>query len=314
MIRCDECLRANPPTRVDCLYCAATLPLTESSARLRKPSLRQPEKHEQGYNTIILPNDQMGIEPEVLDDAANWLKLSREDLERILSKQEPLPLARTASEEESKLIHERLTGIGLPVLTLSDDRLGRVDSCVTRIRAMRFKGEQVEAVTSAGAVAKFNWADVVAIVPGRLVMRKVEVKESKSRKEEREIIDTSQFFVDEAVVDYYLAGSSQTWRICAHSFDFSCLGTEKTLLANENIATLQKLISGRAPDALCDLAFHSLRQTLDPVWGLEQETQSKGWRRERPGKYSLGATTVNSNESQFTRYSRLKFYFRVNQI
>lgn len=315
MIRCEECLRANPPTRVNCLYCAATLPLTESSARLRKPVLRPLEKHEQGYNIIILPDEQTVIKSKALEDAAKWLKLNQENLERILAEHQPLPIARTASEEEALLVEERLSDLGLKVVTLSDDRLGRVDNSVTRIRAMLFDGEQVEVVTSvAGDVAEFNWSDVVLVVSGRLVTRKVEVKESKSRKDEKEIIDTSQFFLDETVIDYYTTGSSQTWRIAANGFDFSCLGSKKTLIASENIATLEALITERATNAVCDRAFYSLRQVLEPVWSLEQETRSQGWRRERPGKYSLGATTVNTNESQFTRYSRLKFYLRVNTV
>jgi hypothetical protein len=55
-----------------------------------------------------------------------------------------------------------------------------------------------------------------------------------------------------------------------------------------------------------------LRSALEPVWGMEQETESSGWRRDRPGKYSFGAATVSSNESQFTLYSRLSYYFNQN--
>ena len=38
------------------------------------------------------------------------------------------------------------------------------------------------------------------------------------------------------------------------------------------------------------------------------ETQSTGWRRERPGRLSIGAIMLNINEAQFTRYSRLRRY------
>jgi hypothetical protein len=55
-----------------------------------------------------------------------------------------------------------------------------------------------------------------------------------------------------------------------------------------------------------------LRQILDLVWTAQQETQSSGWRRERPGKLSVGVATINSNEVQFTRYSRLRRYFCLN--
>src|SRR5258705_9731014 len=90
MIRCEECLRANPPTRVNCLYCGIALPLTEESASLRKPSLRPPDKHQLGYNSIILPQDRLLPDKE-LAEAAALVKLEPEDLQRIVSAQLPLP-------------------------------------------------------------------------------------------------------------------------------------------------------------------------------------------------------------------------------
>src|SRR5512144_1386408 len=95
MIRCDECLRANPPTRIACLYCSAVLPLNEASLKLRKPILRPPEKHELGYNIIIAPNQNL-LPSTSVGDAAVLLKLSPENLHRTLSAAAPLPLARTA--------------------------------------------------------------------------------------------------------------------------------------------------------------------------------------------------------------------------
>src|SRR5690349_6807324 len=120
MIRCEQCLRANPPTRVSCLYCVAPLPLTESSARLRKPVLRQPEKHEPGYNNILLP---VGTEvaTEVVIEAAGLLKLSTENVEQLMSQNVPVPVARTASREEAELVTLRLRDLGLRCVTISDE-------------------------------------------------------------------------------------------------------------------------------------------------------------------------------------------------
>ncbi|HEX2271847.1 MAG TPA: hypothetical protein VHH35_20035, partial [Pyrinomonadaceae bacterium] len=92
--------------------------------------------------------------------------------------------------------------------------------------------------------------------------------------------------------------------------DFSCLGAKKTLVANENIARLQQLFMDHAPQAKLDDSYRRLRHALDLVWGSQQETQSSGWRRERPGRLSVGVATIKSNESQFTRYSRLLRYLR----
>ena len=84
MIRCDECLRANPPTRVACPACSAPLPMTEAAARLRKPVLKPPEKHQAAYSNILLPSDSE-LPAEVVAEAADLLKLSAENLQRIIA-------------------------------------------------------------------------------------------------------------------------------------------------------------------------------------------------------------------------------------
>src|ERR1044072_9629819 len=123
MIRCEECLRANPPTRVSCLYCVAPLPMPAAAARLRNPVLRPPEKHQLGYNNILLPQDQAAPE-EVINDAATLLKLSPENVRELMSQSVPMPVARTASREEAELVSARLRDLGIDCLTLSDEELG----------------------------------------------------------------------------------------------------------------------------------------------------------------------------------------------
>jgi hypothetical protein len=149
-------------------------------------------------------------------------------------------------------------------------------------------------------------------VTGRLFVKRVEIQERKTRRAENEIVQSSEFSSDEAVIDFYTATHSQTWRINANGFDFSCLGSNKSLIANENISRLQQLIAASAPHATFDDSYKRLRRTLDLVWSSQQETQSSGWRRERPGKLSVGLATINSNESQFTRYSRMRRYFQLH--
>ena len=306
MIRCEECLRANPPTRINCLYCNVPLPATEASARLRKPILRKPEKHQLGYNTIVLPNAET-YSAEAVGDAAALLKLSEDEVQRILNERVPLPLARTASREEAKLVSDRLQSLGFEVVTLVDEGF------VRRVRSIVF--DELRFVVNAGQTKdelEDLWSNIVLVVPARLIAQRVEVKELKSRRAEGQILDTSEFFSDEVVIDFYTTSNSETWRISAGSFDFSCLGADKALIANENIARLQRWLVSKAPNARLDESYNRLRPALDLVWGPEQETQSSGWRRERPGKLSVGMATIKSNESQFTRYSRLLYYLMTN--
>jgi hypothetical protein len=311
MIRCEECLRANPPTRVTCLYCVASLPLTESSARLRKPVLRQPDKYERGYNNILVPQDQV-VASEVVTEAAQLLKLTAENVQEVLAAKIPLPVARTASREEAELVFMRLGDLGLHCVTLSDDDLGM--SLLKRVKSMSFEDESLT-IYQAGAAepTTIPWANITLILPWHLFEARFEMNERMTRKPEKEILDTSEFFRDEAVIDFYDTEHSFTWRVNATAFDYSCLGRDKALVVNENIRKLQRLIIEKAVNAKVDESYPGVRNLLELAWSMLPETQSSGWRRERPGKLTVGMTTTKSNEIQFTRYSRLRYYFNRNQ-
>jgi len=286
--------------------------MTEAAARLRKPVLRPPEKHQLGYNNILLPRDQVAPE-DVISEAAKLLKLSAENVRELMSQSGPVPVARTASREEAELVSARLRDLGFDCLTLSDEELGS-DNVVRRVRSMTFEAERVT-IYQAGAaeVTEATWTDIVLIVPGRLFETRLEIKERKTGKTENEILDTSEFFRDETVIDFYTASHSSTWRVSAGGFDFSCLGRDKALVANENIGKLQRLIVSKAVNAQLDDSYGRMRTLLELAWSTQQETQSSGWRRERPGKLSVGMATTRSNESQFTRYSRLRYLLRSHR-
>ncbi len=307
MIRCDECLRANPPTRGQCLYCGATLPHTESTARPRKPTLKSPDKGQPGYNTIFI-GPTLG---DTLASAAALLKLTPEELERLTNAGTPLPLARTATREEAELVRNRLRELGLETITIADVEMGVADSYVSRIRSVALDDSGLT-VLQEGLLAgeHLAWSDVSLLVIGRLHLKTVQLEERKSRKPETEIVSSSQFFADQAVVDIYSTTHSQTWRISANSFDFSCLGPAKGLLASENMAHLLELLAAQAKNAETDDSYAKLRQTLEPVWGSAEETESNGWRRSAPGQYSLNNVTTRSNENQFTSYSRLRYFLK----
>jgi len=314
MIRCEECLRANPPTRVSCLYCGAPLPVTESSARLRQPVLRQPEKHQPGYNNILLPPDR-AVSDETIKSVAALIKLSPENLQALMSQSVPMPVARTASREEAELVTQRLRDIGLTCITLSDETLGLSfsDNTLKRVRAMRFDELFLTIQLAGGEEIEVTWADVILIVPGRLIETTVEITERLTRKPEKELLDTSEFFRDETVIDFYTARHPFTWRVGAGGFDFSCLENEKALIANENIARLERVLVAGAVNAQFDESYARVRNLLELAWSTQQENQSSGWRRSAPGKLSVGLSTTKSNETQFTRYSRLRYYLAADE-
>ena len=65
MVACEACVRANPPTRMNCLYCGAVLPVGEAGQDLRRPTLRALEAWEQGFNVVLVPKvgaDELSVD------------------------------------------------------------------------------------------------------------------------------------------------------------------------------------------------------------------------------------------------------------
>jgi hypothetical protein len=314
MVRCENCLRANPPTRVSCLYCAVVLPVTEKTAGLQKPTLRRLETWEPGYN-IIAAEGLGDLSDEVLNEASSLLKLSPEELQRIASSRRALPLARAGSADEAALILRRLSQLNLNAVILPDQELRLEEKDMVRIRSASIDEESLTGYALAGAAGTtVLFSELALLVRGRLLLRRVEVKERRSRRAEDDIVNASEFFTDEAVLDIYGPPDRPCMRIEAGSFDFSVLGERKALVTGENLARCIELLRELAPHVEVDEAYPSFRQTMEPIWHSEQRTEAAGWHRERPGRYSTSGVTQSNNENQFTRYSRLLYYLKMNQV
>jgi hypothetical protein len=310
MVRCDQCLRANPPTRVNCLYCGGILPLTETTVNLQKPALRPLEKWEQGYNNILLP-PAANLTDENRAAAAGLLRLSAADLDRILSAPVPLPLARAATIDEATLVQRRLSSLGINSDIMPDTE-SATEAAAIKVRSLDLAERGIYAYqTPETPAVEVFWSDVLLVVVGRLIVKRVELKEQKGGRTENRILASSEFATDETVIDLYTGKQVTPFRIKANSFDFSCLGKSKGLVTSENISILLEVVRDHAPQADWDESFNSVRKALEAVWPSEQQSESSGWRRERPGKYSVGSTMELSNETQFMRYSRLLYHFQT---
>ncbi|HXL81448.1 MAG TPA: hypothetical protein VN951_11285 [Pyrinomonadaceae bacterium] len=305
MVRCESCLRANPPTRANCLYCGSALPVQPAAVVLQKPALRPLEKWEHGYNNILLPSPA-NLSEGGLAEIADFLRLEKEDLWRIVAAAVPLPLARSSSKEEAELIQQRLKNAQITSLIVADTSLG-LDASV-KLRALEFRDDGVDAYQSPQAAPlKISRDDFVLMVSGRITRKRVELTEERKRSESR-VLEADQFFADASVIDLYTKHETTPYRIASGSFDFSCLAERKLLVASENMSILISVFRENVPAIGYDQTYNAVRKALEPVWRSEQQNESTGWRRGRPGKYSLGSVMETSNESQFSRYSRLRYY------
>jgi hypothetical protein len=310
MVRCEECLRANPPTRLNCLYCGVALPLNEATLALQKPALRPLEKWERGYNNILLPS-AANLSDASLAEASELLRLRSDDLSRIISAGMPLPLARAATIDEAQLVQRRLTDLGIDSLIMPDAEAGPDET--VKVRALEIDDDGIYAYQTPETPAiHVLWSSLMLLVVGRLVSKRIELKEQKAARAENRILSDSEFVTDETAVDFYVREQPVPYRISANSFDFSCLGDAKGLVAAENLSRLVQTVRARAPQAAYDDSFNSVRMALESVWPSEQQNASSGWRRERPGKYSIGSVTERNNETQFLRYSQMRRHFLTN--
>ncbi|HEX8921865.1 MAG TPA: hypothetical protein VF766_10335, partial [Pyrinomonadaceae bacterium] len=315
MVRCDACLRANPPTRTSCLYCAASLPASEANAALQVPTLRKLEKWEQGFNVILWPGQAQGRADETLQTMAQLLRLNVEDIKRLLEAGEALPVARASTPDEAALIERKLNEMSVKVFLLADQELGLEESATQRARALELTESALLFYPAGGGEAScVSWNELSLLVSGRLFVREIEVEERKGRKAEQEIVDARELSADEAVLDIYTAQGNAAWRIRSGNFDFSCLGARKHLVAAQNFSTLVEILRVRATEAVFDDSYNRVRRELAIAWPLEQQTESRGWNRKRPGQVSTESVTRSDNELQFTRHSRLRRYLQQHRL
>ncbi|MGH9961464.1 MAG: hypothetical protein ACREBC_30775, partial [Pyrinomonadaceae bacterium] len=239
------------------------------------------------------------------------LKLSPNDLRRVLSSLTPMPLARTDTLDEARLIDRKLEDLGFDTAILSDADLELRDSPPIRLRSVSIdeNGLTPKLIVETDEV-QIPWNRLVLLVTGRLSRKRIELQERKGGRGDSEITDASQFFADELVLDLYSEDPDAKFRILANGFDFSGLRGKRLLVA-ENFSMLVDRIRDKAPQAQYDDTYNACRQALEIVWPCGQQTESRGWRRERPGKYTIGAVTQSSNEDQFTRYSRLLYFLKT---
>jgi hypothetical protein len=321
MVACEECLRANAPTRMNCLYCGAALPVADATNDLRRPTLRALETWEQGFNVVLVPRaagdasaaDDLSVDN--LSEAARLLRLEAGQLREMRQACAPLPLARVATSDEASLVERRLGALGCQVETVADADLGVETHAPKRIRRLEIGADALTGWTSAeGEAERVEWTGIVLLVSGRIARKRIEVEERRGggrRGAESEVVETREFQTDESVLDLYAANSVVNWRIMAENFDYSCLGAAKSLTAAENFKRLTETLRARAHSAAFDDSYRSVRPFLKFAWPLAEQTEAGSLKRIRPGRYNAEAVTSVTNETQFTRYGRLLRHFRL---
>jgi hypothetical protein len=318
MVACVACLRANPPTRMNCLYCDAALPASAVGDDLRRPTLRALETWEQGFNVVLLPQASVELSVDKLTEAAALLRLETGQLREMTQSHVPLPLARAATREEAALVDGKLRRLGWPVEIVADEELRVETDTPKRIRKLEIGADALTGWSSAdGEGVGVEWTRVTLLVAGRIARRRIEVEERRGggrRGGDGEVVETREFHEDESALDLYSAGWNANWRIMAENFDYSCLGAAKGLTAAENFKRLVETLRAHATDAAFNDSYRSVRHYLKFAWPPAEQTGAGSLKRIRPGRYNAEAVTSVTNETQFTRYGRLLQYYRLREL
>jgi hypothetical protein len=304
LIECDGCSRANPPNRLNCLYCGGELDVPIDGAVSIASNRRKLEIWERGFNVIVLQYDERSDISEI----AKLLSMDAASVAMILSANTPLPVARVEGEREASIVSNRLSALGVRCLVIRDEEF-RTDKPPVRVSGLddlydRFALKDF----NTGAVTQIAKNDLVLIVTGTFNTRTVDSLEKKRLGKESKLLNETTTIADEAIIDIYTRDDPSGFRIRMAGFDFSCLGEDKGMMASENMRSLIIFLKGHAPNARFVNNYSVVRHALGIVWELEERRESKGMQRAGFGKAELGIVATTNNVGQFTKYSRLQWH------
>jgi hypothetical protein len=312
LINCDECSRANPPTRSACLYCGAAL--ATAATHLEGSPLAaedQTAPSGDGVYVVLIPRETDQIEEPTVSQLASLLQVKTTELQKALSASGALPLRLVKSAEDADRFADGVRSLGLELVTVAEKHLKPGES-FAKIRAIEFSDESLTGLSVTSA-AKFTtaWTDMILLVSGRLITTQTEVEEKRRGQQQQP--DGRQNTVDEMVLDIW-TDSNTAWRIFVNSFDFSCLGSMKSLTAFENTKALLESFRERGPNIQINESYARVRPVLANVWPVEKQTLNSQLRHTGIGKRQRTTVTATDNQTQFNCYSRLLHHLRLREI
>ena len=303
LVICQNCERGNPPTRLNCLYCAAHLPLSAEQNAAIVPVLRPLEAWEKGFNLIFLPAENAPDE-SMIGEIGKILRVEKDAARRFVEINKPLPLVRAESVAEAENIRQKLKQKGIETLIVGDAELAAANP-PQRLRGIEFFDDQIILrLFNTDEIVALDAQDVSVIVTGAIFRRKAESIE-KRKKAKTEILNSTEVSSDELLLDIYAATDEKGFRIAGSGFDFSCLD-DKNILATKNMRRLTEKLREFAPAAKFVDDYAQIRHALGEIWEVEQRQDSQGLKRHGFGKFDFSRVESSSNLAQFTKYSRLQ--------
>ena len=295
---CAACGKPNAPDRAACLYCGAVF---EGVAP--KLELREVESWENGFNIVAIDSKNPVDEKK----ASEILGIDVEILSGILASRVPLPIARVESEEIAANVSRSLSDVGIETRIVADVKLA-VTTPPTRLRDISFHGDElVLRLFNTGDTVRLSRDELALIVAGVLLESRREALEKRKRGAMKTLSE-SETSSDQTFLDLYSSTDPSGWRIPSSGFDFSCLGSEKSLLAGDNLRRLKQKLAEFAPDAKLVDDYNDVRELLESVWPSENRRDAFGFQRSGFARKDLSSVATTNNQVQVNKYSRLQWH------
>lgn len=306
LVNCGRCGRANPPDRSACIYCG-TEAAGSSRVESRSPEgFRKPEAWENGFNVVLLG----AADDHNVPATARFLDRDPGVIESALGAKGRVPIARLESEEEARAFGEHLHKFGLSTTIVSDVKLKSLRPNI-RLRTVNFEGEVISA-TDFNTLERMSVSvdDIELMVSGRLFESRSNTIKKAKGKGQRKALSASETSSDESILDIYVRGLERGWRVRSKGFDFSGLGTSKSLLASENFQSLIEKLRANQPSARYLDEYSDVREVISEVWPDEIRTDFEGLKRAGIWKTGFSKQVITNNFDQFDRYSRLQWLLK----
>jgi hypothetical protein len=280
------------------MYCGVGL----EGVGITRFDIREPESWENGFNVILVEARDADVDQAVAF-LVSVLREERENAKATLTSGKTLPLARVESEEQAAGIAEKLQAVGVKTMVVADTAL-QSNTPPTRLRSLSFEGEELKLeLFSNGEIRSLMNRKLALIVPGMIIERRTESVERRKLRGAKTVSET-EMSSDEPLIDIYSNSEPAGWRIPATGFDFSCLGSAKSLIVSENMKRLVAKLVEFSPTATVVDDYMAVRSTLEHAWPNEARKDSEvlGLKGK---EFARRLTTTNS--TQFTKYSRLQW-------
>lgn len=339
LVACPQCGRNNNPLRAACIYCGKALPVPQEISPNSLPQIRpqnaalgsslasdpitqmsiQMQQSAPGFNVILLPTSD-DVANKALVTITSFGFLNLDEASSLLQYKRALPIARYATEIESRAAQIKLQGANLPCSIFSDEKL-QLNTPNSRIRRLTIKETDNQAYlilhpdNTLEPVKEILASSIKMIIEGRVRYQQSQAVEENPGfgKRSRELTNAVELSDESFFLDIYTDSLETSFRIKADSFDYSTLGTKMRLTAAENLKMLIGLLREMAPQATYDNSFRQLSKLLEPIWPPVRRQESQGLRRSSmlaAGKIATRSTYYTDNEQQFNRYSRLNFFLK----